>query len=465
MGQSSDDPTECTPYHGDKREEPPMFQPEFEAMPRNVLLRLQSERLRQTVERVYHRVQFYRQRMDECGIKPEQIRSVEDITRLPFTRKQDLREQYPFGLFTVDLSEVKRLHASSGTKGKPTVVGYTRRDLENWADLCARAIVAAGGRPGDVFHNAYGYGLFTGGLGMHAGAERLDVTLVPASGGNRSRQVTLIEDFRPRGIAGTPSFILSLAETMEERGKDPAGSSLAYGIFGAEPWSEGMRRTLEDKWGIHAVDIYGLSEVLGPGVSIECWQAKNGLHIAEDHFLVEVIDPDTGEPLPDGEMGELVFTTLTKEAIPVIRYRTGDIAALYREPCICGRTHARMSRIKGRLDDMLIIRGVNVFPSELENILLQVKEVTPHYQIIVTREGTLDQFTVEVEVSESFDARIGARPLTEHADGVWLADRLCHLFKDNLGVTTQVILRRPREIPRSEGKAVRVIDRRVPQLG
>src|SRR5690606_18865956 len=335
-------------------------------MDRKDLRRLQSERLREVVERVYQRVPFYRQRFDEAGITPEDIRGVEDLHRLPFTRKADLREQYPFGLFAVDLKQVIRIHASSGTKGKPTVVGYTRTDIEHWADVCARAIVASGGRPGDVLHNAYGYGLFTGGLGLHYGGERLGMTVVPVSGGNRSRQVTLIQDFRPRGICGTPSFVLSLAEAMIEAGKNPRDTSLKYGIFGAEAWSEEMRRTLEETWGIDAIDIYGLSEVIGPGVSIECREAKDGLHIAEDHFLPEVIDPEmidseTGEPLPEGEFGQLVFTSLTTDATLFSCYRTSNIDQLFTEPCCCGWTLGRMCRMKEGIDDRLVIRCVNVF--------------------------------------------------------------------------------------------------------
>lgn len=439
-----------------------MFQPEWESLDRQDLRKLQSIRLRKRVEQVYHRVPFYRRKFDEAGITPEDIRGVEDLHRLPFTRKTDLREQYPFGLFAVDMKQVVRIHSSSGTKGKMTVVGYTRKDIEHWADVCARAIVAAGGQAGDVLHNAYGYGLFTGGLGLHYGGERLGAAVVPVSGGNRSRQITLIEDFRPRGICGTPSFILSLAEAMIDSGKNPRDTSLRYGIFGAEPWSEEMRHALEEIWGIDAVDIYGLSEVIGPGVSIECREAKDGLHIAEDHFLAEVIDPQTGDPLPEGEYGELVFTSLTKEAMPVIRYRTGDIAALYTEPCRCGRTHARMSRVKGRIDDMLVIRGVNVFPSEVEEVMLGIEEVAPHYQLVVSKEGAMDKLTLEVEVSDEFVRRLGPSFSLEHDSCGKLSFRLGSMLKDVLGVTTEVVLREPRSIPRSEGKAVRVIDRRNP---
>lgn len=436
-----------------------LFQPEIETMDRPALKRLQSALLRETVERVYHRVPFYRRLFDERGIKPEDIRGVEDLHKLPFTKKADLRENYPFGFFAVDLKDVVRIHGSSGTKGKPTVVGYTKKDIQNWAEVCARAIVTAGGRPGDVFHNAYGYGLFTGGLGMHYGAERLGCAVVPVSGGNTPRQITLIEDFKPRGIAGTPSYVLNIAETMEAMGKNPRATSLEYGIFGAEPWTEEMRQALEEKLGIKAVDIYGLSEVIGPGVAIECWEAQEGLHIAEDHFLVEVIDPETGDPLPLGETGELVFTSLTKEAFPVIRYRTGDVAFLYPEPCRCGRTHIRMSRVKGRIDDMLIIRGVNVFPSEMEAVVLSVPELTAHYQVVVDRQGTMDQVTLEVEVSEAFAAGIGGFT-TEHSSVVQLAGRLREMLKNALGVTVDVALKAPHTLPRSEGKAKRIIDRR-----
>ncbi len=436
-----------------------MFQPEIETMDRKELTRLQNERLKETVERVYSSVPFYRDKLEEAGVHPDTFKGLDELTKLPFTRKKDLREHYPFGLFAVKQEEVVRLHASSGTKGKPTVVGYTRKDLDHWSEVCARAIMTAGGRAGDVFHNAYGYGLFTGGLGVHYGAERLGLTTVPVSGGNRSRQVLLIEDFRPRGIAGTPSFILALGEAMIEAGKDPRATSLEYGIFGAEPWTEEMRQALEEMWDIQAVDIYGLSEVIGPGVAIECWQSKDGLHIAEDHFLVEVIDPESGEPVKEGEVGELVFTTLTKEAMPVIRYRTGDLASICRERCRCGRTHVRMSRIKGRIDDMLIIRGVNVFPSEIEPMVLAQAELAPHYQLVVEREGGLDQLTVEVEVTEHFYGSVGG-DLSACEQAEMLKKRFTHQLKDLLGLTSRVKLYAPGGIPRSEGKAVRIIDRR-----
>ena len=373
-----------------------------ETFSRMELEELQLNRLQATAERVYDKVPFYRTKFDENDIKPQDIKSLDDLKRLPFTKKGDLRNHYPFGLFASDKSELARIHASSGTSGKATVVGYTSNDIEVWSDIVARAIALAGGKPGEVFHNAYGYGLFTGGLGIHYGAERLGMATVPISGGNTERQITLIEDFEPTVIAGTPSYILNVIEKMESLGHDPKGNSLKYGIFGAEPWSEEMRKTLEEKLGIKACDIYGLSEVMGPGIAMECHEAQDGLHIADDHFIVEVIDPDTLEPVKDGEFGELVFTSLTKEAFPIIRYRTGDIASITREKCTCGRTTTRMSRVKGRIDDMLIIRGVNVFPSEIEHYLLKIEELAPYYQVHLTRKGVLDELALDVEVNEEF---------------------------------------------------------------
>jgi phenylacetate-CoA ligase len=436
-----------------------MFQPEIETMDKSSLRSLQSKRLRDTVMRVYYNVPFYRQLFDDLGLTPDDIRTVDDIPKLPFTRKSNLRENYPFGLFAVDQKEIVRIHGSSGTKGKPTVVGYTSQDIINWSNCVARCIVTAGGRKGDMFHNAYGYGLFTGGLGLHYGVERLGATVVPVSGGNTPRQITLIEDFAPRGIAGTPSYVLNIAETMEEAGKDPRKTSLEYGIFGAEPWSEEMRQLLEEKLDLKAIDIYGLSEVVGPGVAIECIEAQEGLHIAEDHFYVEVIDPMTGEQLPYGEVGELVFTSLTKEAFPVLRYRTGDIAFLYPEPCSCGRTHIRMSRIKGRLDDMLIIRGVNVFPSEIESVVFGYTELSPYYQVIIDRSGTLDKVTVQAEVSNSFVNGVGSFDIKHEAYQQLNMDIKAKL-RNELLITTKVSLCEPGSLPRSDGKAVRIIDRR-----
>jgi phenylacetate-CoA ligase len=347
-----------------------ILDPAIETLERGDLQNLQVARLRSTLERVYHAVPFYRQSMDSARVAPDDIHSVEDIVRLPFTRKSDLRDHYPFGLLAVPMDQVVRFHASSGTKGKPTVVAFTKNDIALWSRIVARGLMCAGSRPGDRFHNAYGYGLFTGGLGLHYGIEELAAAVIPVSGGNTPRQIRLIKDFMPRGISGTPSYILNIAEEMLAAGLYPRATSLEYGILGAEPWSEALRQEIESVMGIKAMDIYGLSEVMGPGVAIECEEAQDGLHIAEDHFLTEIIDPETALPVPYGETGELVFTSLTKEAFPVIRYRTGDIASLNPEPCACGRTLYRMSRIKGRLDDMLIIRGVNVFPTEIEFVLL-----------------------------------------------------------------------------------------------
>ncbi|RAL26942.1 phenylacetate--CoA ligase family protein [Thermoflavimicrobium daqui] len=431
-----------------------MLQPEVEMMSRVQLSALQSKRLQNVIERVSHVVPFYQKKFQQTKINPSRFKGIEQITQLPFTTKSDLRDHYPFGLFAVEMEEVVRLHASSGTKGKPTLVGYTQRDIENWSEVCARAIVMASGKMGDRFHNAYGYGLFTGGLGMHYGAEQLGMATVPASGGNRLRQAMLIEDLKPDGIAGTPSFILSLGEVMIQNNKDPRQSSLKYGIFGAEPWTEEMRLALEEMWNIHAVDIYGLSEVMGPGVAMECWQAKDGLHVAEDHFFVEVINPVTLQPVREGELGELVFTTLTKEALPLLRYRTGDLASITREPCQCGRTHTRMSRVKGRIDDMLIIRGVNVFPSEFEAFVLGYSELAPHYQLVVQKEGALDQLILEVEVTHEFNHQGGEEKKRE------LAGEMMVKLSATLGITCQVHVGSPGSIPRSEGKAVRVIDDR-----
>jgi len=435
---------------------------DIETAERSELEVLQLSRLQATAERVYERVPFYRKRFDEAGVKPEDIRTLDDVRRLPFTTKKDLRAHYPFGLLAVDLAQCVRLHASSGTSGKPTVVAYTKRDIDHWADIVARAFAIAGGKPGDVVHNAYGYGLFTGGLGIHYGSERLGAVTVPVSGGNTDRQVMIIEDFRPTIICGTPSYVLNIAERMRELGKNPRQTSLKYGIFGAEPWSEEMRRTLEEELGIKACDIYGLSEVIGPGVAMECHEAQDGLHIAEDHFFVEVINPNTLEPVGEGEEGELVFTSLTKEAFPVIRYRTGDIASVTRERCICGRTTVRMSRVKGRVDDMIIIRGVNVFPSEIEHHLLRVTELAPHYQLYRFNHGHLEAVELHAEVTEYFYNVIGGDLQSEQA--VALVRRVQSLLKTNCLISMAVRLHPPKTLPRSEGKAVRVIDRRQSEV-
>jgi len=392
----------------------PIFQPELETLPRPELERLQHRRL-----------------SERFGVEPETLQEQ------PFRVKSELRDAYPFGLLQVPLEECVRIHASSGTRGKPTIVAYTRGDLAAWADCCARALAAAGGRPGTVVHVAYGYGLFTGGLGLHYGAERLGCTVVPASGGNTPRQAQLLEDLGAEILCCTPSYALAIADYVSE----PARLRLRGGVFGAEPWTEGLRKAVEHALGLTALDIYGLSEVMGPGVSAECIEGRDGAHVNEDHFLVEVVDPESGEALADGEVGELVFTTLTKEALPLLRYRTGDLASLTREPCACGRTFARMSRVVGRTDDMLIIRGVNVFPSEIERALLAVPELAPHYQLVVERPGHLDELIVQVE------GTVDAGPVREQLMSV-------------LGLTARVEVVSPGTIPRSEGKALRIVDRR-----
>jgi phenylacetate-CoA ligase len=426
---------------------------EQETLPREDLQALQLHRLRATVERCYQTVKYYRGAMDELGVKPRHIQSVADVRLLPFTKKENLRENYPFGMFAVPTDQVVRIHASSGTTGKPTVVGYTRRDVRTWARVMARSLAAAGMRPGDRLHNAYGYGLFTGGLGLHYGAEELGVMVTPISGGQTQRQIMLIQDFEPTGLSCTPSYALNLAEAAENMNVDLRKLPLKVGIFGAEPWTEEMRYELESRIGIDAVDIYGLSEVIGPGVAIECIEAKNGLHVFEDHFLIEAVDVNTGQPIPYGEAGEIVITSLTKEAFPVIRYRTRDVSVLDPAPCRCGRTHVRMKRVTGRTDDMLIIRGVNVFPSQVEAILMQTETLSPFYQLEIAREGNLDLLTVNVE---------GSPPLV--VQGQEAMDRVAHKaqkdIKDFIGVTARVVVKRTGDLPRSEGKAVRVIDHR-----
>jgi phenylacetate-CoA ligase len=429
------------------------WEEEIETLPRVGLESIQLRRLQHLVARVYQRVEPYRRKMDAAGVKPDDIKTLADLARLPFTVKNDLRDNYPFGLFTVPMEEVVRVHASSGTTGKPTVVGYTANDIKTWSNVMARALCCAGATKGDMVHNAYGYGLFTGGLGAHYGIERLGATVIPVSGGNSKRQINIMKDFGSTVLLSTPSYALNLAEAMDSMDIDPKSLSLRVGIFGAEPWSENMREEVERKLNLKATDIYGLSEVMGPGVAQECLHTTRGMHIFEDHFLPEIIDPETGEVLPPGEKGELVFTTLTKEAFPIIRYRTKDISRLFYEPCECGRTLVRMEKVTGRTDDMLIIRGVNVFPSQVEHVLMGVDGVEPHYQIVVDREGNLDTMQVQVEVSEgvfSDEIRV-LENLTKHIQKE---------IKDLLGVTCKVKLVEPKTIQRSEGKAQRVIDNR-----
>ena len=426
---------------------------EIETLPRQGLEAIQLRRLQLLVRRVYDRVQPYRAKMDAAGIKPADIRSLADLRHLPYTTKDDLRDNYPFGLFATSMDDVIRVHASSGTTGKSTVVGYTQADITLWASVIARCLMMAGVTRGDMVHNAYGYGLFTGGLGAHYGIEALGATVIPVSGGNSRRQVTIMRDFGSTVLMSTPSYALNLADAMSDAGITPDDLKLRVGIHGAEPWSENMREEVERKLGIKALDIYGLSEVIGPGVSMECLHSERGMHVLEDNFLPEVIDPETLEPLPYGETGELVFTTLTKEAFPLIRYRTKDISRLFLDPCGCGRTLVRMDKVTGRTDDMLIIRGVNVFPSQVEHVLMGIEGVEPHYQIEVSREGNLDVMAVLVEVSEhtfSDEIKVLER----------LAQKIRAEIKDMLGVTCQVKLVEPRSIQRSEGKAQRVIDRR-----
>ena len=427
---------------------------EFETLPREALESLQFKRLKATVERVYATVPFYKKKFDELGLKPGHIKSLADIKLLPFTVKTDLRDNYPFGLFSVPMESVVRVHASSGTTGKPIVVGYTKRDIDTWAELMARTLTAAGIHKGDIVHNSYGYGLFTGGLGAHYGAERIGASVIPISGGNTKRQIMIMKDFGPTAITCTPSYALHLADVARDMGIDPAKDfKLRVGCFGAEPWSEKMREQIEKIYNIDAVDIFGLTEVIGPGVSSECIEAKRGLHVFEDHFIPEIIDPKTGEPLPYGEKGELVFTSITKEAFPVIRYRTRDISCLNPELCVCGRTFVRMERITGRTDDMLIIRGVNVFPSQIESALMQIEGIEPHYQLIVDRKDNLDTLEVQVEVNEKiFSDEVKQLEVLEK--------RVVHDIKEMFGVSCKCKLVEPKTIQRSEGKAQRVIDKR-----
>ena len=419
----------------------------IERASRDEISALQVQRLRWSLQHAYDHVPHYRKAFDDKGVHPSDLKTLSDLAKFPFTTKSDLRANYPFGMFAVPRSQVVRVHASSGTTGKPTVVGYTRGDIERWADLGARSIRAAGGRPGDMVHVAYGYGLFTGGLGAHYAAERLGCTVIPMSGGQTEKQVQLIEDFKPDIIMVTPSYMQVIIDEFRRQGKDPRSMSLSVGIFGAEPWTEEMRRDIENAAGIDAVDIYGLSEVMGPGVANECVESKDGPVIWEDHFYPEIIDPQTGEVLPDGSEGELVFTTLTKEALPVIRYRTRDLTRLLPPT---SRSMRRIGKIVGRSDDMLIIRGVNMFPTQVEEIVLQQGQLTGHYQLVVTREDHLDRVQVRCEI----------QPAHADADRAAIAQELQHRIKTLIGVSTTVEVGDPDSIERSLGKARRVIDQR-----
>ena len=424
----------------------------IECASREEMSDIQSERLINTVKRIYHNIPSYRAKMQEKGLVPSDIKSVEDLVKLPFTNKSDLRDDYPFGMFAAPMSEIVRIHASSGTTGKPTVVGYTRNDLQVWSEVVTRSLCMAGVHKNDIVQVAYGYGLFTGGLGLHYGTENLGAAVIPISGGNTQKQIQLLQDFGSTVLTCTPSYSLHLAESLKEMGIAPESLKLRVGIFGAEPWSENMRKEIEAKLNIKAIDIYGLSEIVGPGVSCEC-EYQAGMHVNEDHFIPEIINPDTLEPVAHGEIGELVFTTITKEGIPIIRYRTRDLTRLIYDKCECGRTLVRMEKCMGRSDDMLIIRGVNVFPSQIENALLEMSETEPHYLLIVEREGTLDTLKVMVEVQEQF-----------FSDEIRVLEALKKKIRNNLqsilGISVDVKLVEPKTIERTAGKAKRVIDNR-----
>ncbi len=429
----------------------------IESAPREQIRALQAKRLRETVERVYHLVPFYKQKLDEAGIKPADITSIDDLSRLPFTTKQDLRNHYPFSLFATPMDQVVRIHSSSGTTGKPTVVGYTAHDMEVWKEVMARSMKMVGVGPGDVVHNAYGYGLFTGGLGFHYGAEKVGAAVVPVSGGFTKRQLLLMKDFGATILCSTPSFALHMYEVAREEGYDiKKDFKLRAGFFGAEPASEGLRNALKEAWGIQYVEAYGLSEIIGPGVAASCIHGR--LHVFEDHFIPEIIDPETGEVLPDGEEGELVFTTVTKQALPIIRYRTKDVTCLHREPCSCGRTMVVMESVKGRSDDMLIVNGVNVFPSQVEHVLTKVEGTTPNYVIVVEKKGVLDKLEVWVEMDEKI-----------FADGIGALETLKRKLEtemlNDLYINVKVKLVEPKTLERSMGKAKRIIDKREASQG
>ncbi len=424
----------------------------WECASRETIEAIQLERLQATVKRVYERVPYYKKAFDDAGIRPGDIKSLADLQKLPFTTKEALRDNYPFGLFAVPVNQMLRIHASSGTTGKPTVVGYTKRDLDTWSDLVARIVTMAGVSTGDIAQVAFGYGLFTGAFGLHYGLEKAGVLVVPASTGQTEKQIMLMQDFGVTALIATPSYALYLAEVAEKMGIDPRGMPLRYGLFGSEACTEEMRAKLEERWDILATDNYGMSEVIGPGVSGEC-EYKEGLHIAEDHFIVEVIDPETQKPVPKGEKGELVITAITKEALPIIRYRTKDISRLNFEPCACGRTNARMDKVTGRTDDMLIIRGVNVFPSQIESVLVQMEGVSPNYLLVVTKQGYLDNLEVKIEVTDGwFTGKFKELEALEA--------RIAHRLQTVLGLSAKVSLVEPRSLERFEGKAKRVQDLR-----
>lgn len=431
-----------------------MFNREAESMPLKKLRELQLERLKWSLKHAYENVAFYHASFDKAGFRPDSLRSLDDLRRVPFLMKQNMRDNYPFGLFALPMEKVVRIHSSSGTTGNATVVGYSKNDIELWAEVIARTIACAGGSSKDVIQIAYGYGLFTGGLGVHYGAEKIGATVIPISGGNTERQLMLFKDFGTTMLACTPSYAINIADYVEKNRPDYnfKKTKLRAGIFGAEPWTEQMRKEIESRIGIEAFDIYGLSEVIGPGVSCEC-EKKSGLHVFEDHFYVEIIDPETGELLPEGEKGEIVYTSLTKEACPVIRYRSRDITRLYRDSCGCGRTLVKMEKVTGRSDDMLIIRGVNVFPTQIESVLMEVEGTEPHYQIIVDRKGALDDIEIKVEVNEKiFSDEV--KVLNE------LSNKIRQRMQSVLGISAKVTLVEPKSIARSEGKAVRVVDKR-----
>jgi len=429
-----------------------IYNEEFETMPREVIKALQVKRLQQTLERVYHTVGFYKKSFDAAKVKPDEINSIADMQKLPFITRKDLRDNYPFGLFSVPMSSIVRLHASSGTSGRSAVFGYTKRDIEIWSDLIARCLVAAGLTKNDIIHNAFGYGLFTGGLGLHYGAEKIGASVIPISGGNAKRQIMILQDFGPTVICCTPSYALHLADEGKAMGVDMKSLKLRVGIFGAEPWTNTTRDAIEKAFGITALDLYGLSEVIGPGMAMECLEGRNGMHLFEDHFIVETINPQTGEVLPEGEEGELVFTTLTKEAGPLIRYRTGDISRLITEPCRCGRSHVKMERVLKRSDDMLIIRGVNIFPSQIEAILVDIEGLQLNYQIIVDKVGALDSLDLQVEASDKICSDSGSVKELQKIEQRILKD-----MKDYLGIAARVKLVQPNTLQKTGAK---IIDKR-----